>query len=67
MAVSSAPLIVTRHLGDPDSFTLKRYLANGGYGALRKALEIGREAVPLTSAAASPSSSATWDIPSSVR
>ena len=45
MAVSSAAPIVTRHLGDADSHTLKRYLANGGYGSLRKALQVGKEAV----------------------
>jgi len=45
MAVSNAAPIVTRHLGDADSHTLKRYLANGGYNSLRKALQIGREAV----------------------
>src|ERR1700730_2302404 len=38
MTVSDAPKIVTRHLGNPESWTLKGYLASDGYQGLRKAL-----------------------------
>jgi NADH-quinone oxidoreductase subunit F len=37
--------IVTAHIGTPDSHTLKGYLANGGYEALRKAVTMSREEV----------------------
>ena len=38
MAVTDAPMIVTRRVGLPESWTLKSYLDNGGYVGLRKAL-----------------------------
>src|SRR3984893_11702744 len=38
MTVSDAPKIVTRHLGNPESWTLRGYLAADGYQGLRKAL-----------------------------
>jgi NADH-quinone oxidoreductase subunit F len=37
--------IVTRHIGTQDSHTLRGYLANGGYEALRKAVTMTREEV----------------------
>ncbi|HVF32859.1 MAG TPA: NADH-quinone oxidoreductase subunit NuoF [Acidimicrobiales bacterium] len=37
--------IVTAHIGTADSHTLKGYLANGGYEALRKAVTMSREEV----------------------
>ncbi len=40
MAKLDAPRIVTSRLGFDDSFTLSRYLATGGYDALRKALSM---------------------------
>jgi NADH-quinone oxidoreductase subunit F len=43
--LTDAPRIVTRRLGYDDSYTLERYLATGGYGALRKALRMKPEAV----------------------
>jgi NADH-quinone oxidoreductase subunit F len=36
--VTDAPKIVTRHLGNPESWTLKGYVAADGYQGLRKAL-----------------------------
>ncbi|HEY2302588.1 MAG TPA: NADH-quinone oxidoreductase subunit NuoF, partial [Acidimicrobiales bacterium] len=38
MTVTDAPKIVTRHLGNPESWTLKGYVAADGYQGLRKAL-----------------------------
>jgi NADH-quinone oxidoreductase subunit F len=38
MPLTDAPRIVTARLEHPDSFTLERFLATGGYEALRKAL-----------------------------
>ena len=38
MASFTAPRIVTRNLGAADSHTLDRYVANGGYQSLRRAL-----------------------------
>lgn len=38
MAITEAPKIVTARMGHPDSHTLERYLATGGYDGLRKAL-----------------------------
>jgi NADH-quinone oxidoreductase subunit F len=38
VTITNAPRIVTRRLDHPDSHTLERYLATGGYQALRKAL-----------------------------
>jgi NADH-quinone oxidoreductase subunit F len=37
--------IVTAHIGTADSHTLRGYLANGGYEALRKAVTMSREEV----------------------
>ncbi len=37
--------IVTRHIGNPDSWTLRSYLDNGGYEGLRRALTMSREEV----------------------
>jgi NADH-quinone oxidoreductase subunit F len=46
MASFTAPKIVTRHLDAPDSYTLDRYVATGGYQSLRRALvEMAREEV----------------------
>jgi NADH-quinone oxidoreductase subunit F len=44
MATTVDP-IVTRHIGTPESWTLRSYLAGGGYEALRKALSMPPEAV----------------------
>ncbi len=38
MPLTDAPRIMTARLGDPDSYTIERYLETGGYQALRKAL-----------------------------
>ena len=38
MAVTDAPKILTSRFGDPDSHTLERYEATGGYQGLRAAL-----------------------------
>ncbi len=43
MAKLDAAKIVTAHLGTPESWTLRAYLDNGGYTALRKALKMGPE------------------------
>jgi NADH-quinone oxidoreductase subunit F len=43
--ITQAPRIVTQRLHQADSHTLSRYLDTGGYQALRKALEMGRDAV----------------------
>jgi NADH-quinone oxidoreductase subunit F len=40
MTVTNAPKIVTRHLGNPESWTLRGYLASDGYQGLRKALTV---------------------------
>ena len=53
MAVTDAPRIVTSRIGYDDSFTLERYLATGGYEALRKALAMTPEAVAAEVDAAS--------------
>lgn len=45
MAKLDAQKIVTAHLGNERSWTLDSYLAAGGYQALRRALEMGPEAV----------------------
>ncbi|MDQ1414314.1 MAG: hypothetical protein QOE07_2902, partial [Acidimicrobiaceae bacterium] len=45
MTVTDAPKIVTRHLGNADSWTLKSYLDADGYQGLRKALTMPREEV----------------------
>ena len=45
MAVLDAPRIVTSRLALEDSHTLARYLATGGYEALRKALSMNPEQV----------------------
>ena len=45
MAITDPPKIVTSRLGHPDSHTLERYLATGGYEGLRKALSMTPEAV----------------------
>ncbi|MCD9625743.1 NADH-quinone oxidoreductase subunit NuoF [Rhabdothermincola salaria] len=38
MAITDAPKIITGRFSDPESHTLARYVATGGYAALRKAL-----------------------------
>ena len=38
--ITQAPRIVTSRAQFPDSYTLERYLATGGYGGLRKALSM---------------------------
>jgi NADH-quinone oxidoreductase subunit F len=53
MAVTEAPRIVTSRLGYEDSFTLRRYLATGGYDGLKKALAMTPEAVAAEVDAAS--------------
>ena len=45
MAITDPPKIVTSRLGHPDSHTLERYLATGGYEGLRQALAMTPEAV----------------------
>jgi NADH-quinone oxidoreductase subunit F len=45
VTITNAPKIVTQRLHHPDSYSLARYLDTGGYQALRKALQIGRDAV----------------------
>ena len=45
MAVTDPPKIVTARMGHPDSHTLERYLATGGYDGLRKALTMTPEGV----------------------
>jgi NADH-quinone oxidoreductase subunit F len=45
MAITDAPKIITGRLDHPDSHTLDRYLATGGYEGLRKALTMTPEAV----------------------
>ena len=53
MAITDAPKIITSRLGYDDSYTLERYLATGGYQALRKALTMTPEAVAAEVDAAS--------------
>ncbi len=43
--ITGAPPIVTRRVGIEDSHTIERYLATGGYDALRAALAMAPEAV----------------------
>ncbi|MGH9095786.1 MAG: NADH-quinone oxidoreductase subunit F, partial [Acidimicrobiales bacterium] len=45
MAITDAPKIITGRLDHPDSHTLERYLATGGYEGLRQALTMTPEAV----------------------
>jgi NADH-quinone oxidoreductase subunit F len=45
MAITDAPKIITGRFGHDDSHTLTRYVATGGYQALRKALEMTPDAV----------------------
>ena len=53
MAITDAPRIITSRLAHDDSYTLERYLATGGYAALRKALTMTPEAVAAEVDAAS--------------
>ena len=53
MAITDAPKIITSRLGYDDSYTIERYLATGGYEALRKALSMTPEAVAAEVDAAS--------------
>ena len=53
MAITDAPKIITSRLGEDGSHTLERYLATGGYEALRKALTMTPEAVAAEVDAAS--------------
>jgi NADH-quinone oxidoreductase subunit F len=53
MAITDAPKIITSRLGYDDSYTIERYLATGGYEALRKALTMTPEAVAAEVDAAS--------------
>jgi NADH-quinone oxidoreductase subunit F len=43
--ITDAPKIVTRHLGNPESWTLRSYLNAAGYEGLRKALSMTPEGV----------------------
>ncbi len=45
VTVTDAPKIVTRHIGNPESWTLKGYLASDGYQGLRKALTMTRQQI----------------------
>ena len=45
MTVSDAPKIVTRHVGNHESWTLAGYLASDGYQGLRKALSMAPEEI----------------------
>jgi NADH-quinone oxidoreductase subunit F len=45
VTITDAPKIVTRHLGNPESWTLQGYLAADGYQGLRRALTMDREAI----------------------
>src|SRR5271163_4225121 len=45
MAITDPPKIITARLEHPDSYTLERYLATGGYDGLRKALTLTPEEV----------------------
>ncbi|HXY27210.1 MAG TPA: NADH-quinone oxidoreductase subunit F, partial [Acidimicrobiales bacterium] len=53
MAITDVPQIITSRLAHDDSYTLERYLATGGYAALRKALTMTPEAVAAEVDAAS--------------
>ncbi|MHB8318829.1 MAG: NADH-quinone oxidoreductase subunit NuoF [Acidimicrobiales bacterium] len=53
MAITEAPKIVTSRMGYEDSHTIERYLATGGYEALRKAVKMTPEAVAAEVDAAS--------------
>jgi NADH-quinone oxidoreductase subunit F len=53
VAVTDAPKIVTSRIGYEDGYTLERYLATGGYRALRKALGMTPEQVSAEVDAAS--------------
>jgi len=53
MAVTDAAPIVTARIGHPDSHTITRYLAEGGYQGLHKALSMTPEAVAAEVDAAS--------------
>jgi len=53
MAITDAPRIITSRLAHDDSYTLERYLATGGYAALRKAFTMTPEAVAAEVDAAS--------------
>jgi NADH-quinone oxidoreductase subunit F len=43
--ITDAPRIVTRHLGRPESWTLRAYVSDDGYQGLRKALAMSPDAV----------------------
>jgi len=45
VSLTDAPKIITTRVGAPDSHTLDRYVATGGYEGLRKALSMTPEAV----------------------
>ena len=45
MTVTDAPPVVSRHLGNPRSWTLQSYLEHGGYEGLRAALKMTRDQV----------------------
>jgi NADH-quinone oxidoreductase subunit F len=45
VTITNAPRIVTRHLGNRESWTLRGYLAADGYQGLRKALSMSPEEV----------------------
>ena len=45
MPITDVDPIVTRRIGQPESWTLRSHLDNGGYEGLRKALQMGPEAV----------------------
>jgi NADH-quinone oxidoreductase subunit F len=45
VSLTDAPKIITARVGAPDSHTLDRYVATGGYEALKKALAMTPEAV----------------------
>ncbi|MGI8793592.1 MAG: NADH-quinone oxidoreductase subunit NuoF [Acidimicrobiales bacterium] len=45
MAVLDAKPIVTQHIGNDESWTLKSYVDNGGYDALKKAIAMSRDEV----------------------
>jgi NADH-quinone oxidoreductase subunit F len=45
MAITTHPPIITARFGTPESWTLDSYERDGGYQALRKALDMGPEAV----------------------
>jgi NADH-quinone oxidoreductase subunit F len=45
MTITHAPKIVTRHLGNSESWTLRSYVASDGYIGLRKALKMTPEEV----------------------